>query len=276
MTEEKMSIKTQDEKGAELELFFVKPNYRIMQSAQREYNLVMARLMREGAKSENKLLSRNQLNKYLENLGIWTMEDALTFGKLQLEIRELERRLKIGGIKLTDARRLAIDIRAKRATMIALYAKRAEYDETTMEFEAERQRFKYLLVECVHVASGEKFFETIEEYEDRQNEMATIDSAKKLSSYLFNYEENVVDNFPENKWLKQYGYINDKGQFTNREGQLVDLEGRLIDENGRFIDAKGEFVDVAGRKVDKEGEFVIDEPQPFYDEDWKPVVPISG
>jgi hypothetical protein len=88
---------------------------------------------------------------------------------------------------------------------------------------------------------------------------------------LYCLDNDYEEKLPENKFLKQYKFVDDKLRFINKEGKLVDEEGRLLDENGRFINDKGEYVDKDGNLVTLDGEYVV-EFKPFLDDSGKPII----
>ena len=67
---------------------------------------------------------------------------------------------------------------------------------------------------------------------------------------LYDLDPNYDNNLPENKFLKDYSFVNEDLRLVNDDGHLVDSQGRLINEEGRFIayDDKGEeyFIDIDG------------------------------
>jgi hypothetical protein len=104
------------------------------------------------------------------------------------------------------------------------------------------------------------------------NELEESISMPELSAILASKRENdYEEKLPENKFLKQYKFVDDKLRLVNKEGKLVDEKGRLIDNNGRFINETGQFVDKNGNLVDDKGDYVV-EFSPFLDDNGKPVV----
>jgi hypothetical protein len=60
------------------------------------------------------VLMRHQLRDYLVSQGLWSEEQEKLVDKLNTELVEDLTKLKAGGIKLSEAKDLAIQIRAKR------------------------------------------------------------------------------------------------------------------------------------------------------------------
>jgi len=255
----KDTIETIDKNGNAIKLLFVMPGTKIIQEAQMAYNIKISELMRKSVKSDEKLLSRSQLDNYLLDLGIWTKEDQSIFIQLQIQLRDLEKKLKTGGIKVSEARQIAIDMRNKRNELLMIYNKRSQFDEITMESIAEDHRFKFLISRCVlDSLTNQPFFKDINDYINRQDEKASVDSAKVLASHWFGYKENFARDLPENKWLSEYGFVNSDGALIDGSGNLIDSDGRKINKNGRFINDQGELIDIEGNRVDENGELIIE------------------
>jgi len=248
---ESFTIKDSDDR--ELNITVVFPTNKDLQDAQMIYNIKMADLIRKG-----ELLSRNQLDSYLNKLGLWTTEDQLLFIKMQKELREMEKTLITGELETSEGRKIAIEMRTKREIMLSVYNKRSQFDETTMESVAEQHRFNFLITKCaIDTTNGNCVYKNIDDYVDKQNEQYSVDVAKILASFVFGYKKDFMKQLPENKWLKNNNFVNDDGAFVNKDGDLIDNTGRKIDKNGRFVDDNGSFIDIEGNPVDVNGEFLI-------------------
>lgn len=269
---ENITVTTTDVDENKLELTIIQPGYKILQDAQMAYNVKMTLLIRQSASGGERLLSREQLERHLEDLGIWTTEDAQQFLRLQLELRESELKLQNGGIKISDAKAIALKMKAQRLALLVLYKRRSQFDSITMESIAENHKFKFLLTKCV-IDSESKMplFSSIDDYDNRQYEKASIDAATALAGKIYGYDEQTEANLVENKWLTKFKFADNNGRLINENGHLVDVDGRLINEDGRFVDDKGNFVDDKGRRIDDNGNFVINDTKPFLDENGNPV-----
>ena len=110
---------------------------------------------------------------------------------------------------------------------------------------------------------------------------------------IYGLDPDYDKNLEENKFLKEFNFVDDELRFINDEGHLVDMDGRLINEDGRFIAYRTEegkakqdaeelyFVDRDGEEVilisgdDGEEEWVkisLKERKPFLDDEDKPIV----
>jgi len=260
-------VDTVDVDGQDIKLVVRTPGHKILQEAQMVYSIELTRLMRKSVSDGDQLFSKQQLDKHLSDLGIWTEEDAKTFLTLQLELRSLEYELKKGGLTVSEGRNIAIAIRTKRKIMMALYAKRSQFDAITMESIADNKKFKFLMTKCVMTQGDNKpLFVDVIDYEARQAEQAAVDSATVLAGILYGYDQQSEASLVENEWLRKFRFADDSGRLVNDKGQLINEDGQLIDENGRFVDGKGNFIDNQGRPVDENGDFIV-KTKPFLDDD---------
>ena len=112
---------------------------------------------------------------------------------------------------------------------------------------------------------------------------------------LYGLDPDYENNLVENKFLKEFNFVNEDLRFINDDGHLVDSDGRLVNEDGRFIAYRTEkgkqnqdekeiyFVNAEGEEVvesvDEDGETiwvkksaVPKKRQPFLDEDGNPII----
>ena len=266
MENNKNIVETVDQNGKTLKLMIKIPGHKILQEAQMVYNLKLTSLIRQSASKDSQLLSRQQLDQHLERLGIWTSDDAEQFVRMQLELRELELKLKTGGIKVTEAKKIALSMKIKRAILLALYNRRAQFEEITMESIANNQKFKFLITKCVtDTKTNRLFFENIDDYESRQDEPAAMVAATALAGQIYGYDDSTEANLSENQWLRQFNFADNQGRLINKDGHLIDTEGYLVNEEGRFVNSEDRLVDNQGRSVDEDGNFVINT-KPFLDD----------
>ncbi len=79
---------------------------------------------------------------------------------------------------------------------------------------------------------------------------------------------------PENKFLKNYGFVDDELRRIDSDGKLINANGDYVDKTGRLIEWQedGEFiyVDGDGTKLTEDGEYDV-EFSPFLDDSGDPV-----
>jgi hypothetical protein len=237
---------------------------------QREATKVYNQAFSEALKA--KAVVRAKLDDLLVDQGLWDDSKQTRFNRLQSSILENERKLARGGISLNDAKTVAIEMKRLRAELRDLISVKTNLDTHTAEGQADNARFNYLVSACtVYNDSKKPYFNNYEEYLNKSGDTVSILAAQHLAGMLYGLDNDYEEKLPENKFLKQYKFVDDKLRFINKEGKLVDEDGRLLDENGRFINDKGEYIDKDGNIVTFEGEYVV-EFKPFLDENGKPIL----
>jgi hypothetical protein len=221
---------------------------------------------------KSKAIVRAKIDELLKEQGLWDDEKQIKLDQFQSEILYRERKLAEGGISLLEAKKIALEIKDVRSQIRDLIAIKMSLDNNTAEGQADNARFNYLVSACtVYKDNNQPYFRNMEDYLDKSTSEVAIKAAQTLANMMYGLDNNYEANLPENKFLKQYKFIDSKLRLINKEGKLVDQEGRLIDENGRFIDSEGNFVDKNGFRVDQDGEYVL-EAKPFLDEEGKPII----
>jgi hypothetical protein len=237
---------------------------------QREASKVYNQAFSDALKA--KAVVRAKLDDLLKDQGLWDDTKQAKFNELQSIVLQNERKLAKGGIPLSEAKKIALEMKETREKIRDLISVKTNLDVHTAEGQADNARFNYLVSACtVYKDNQQKYFTNLDDYLVRSSEEAAIKSAQNLANMLYGLDNDYESSLPENKFLKQYKFIDDKLRLLNKKGQLVDEDGRLIDESGRFIDEKGNFVDKFGNPVDKDGEYIV-ESQPFLDDDGKPII----
>jgi hypothetical protein len=237
---------------------------------QREATKVYNQAFSEALKA--KAVVRAKLDDLLVDQGLWDDSKQTRFNRLQSSILENERKLARGGISLNDARAVAIEMKRLRAELRDLISVKTNLDTHTAEGQADNARFNYLVSACtVYNDSKKSYFNNYEEYLNKSGDTVSILAAQHLAGMLYGLDNDYEEKLPENKFLKQYKFVDDKLRFINKEGKLVDEDGRLLDETGRFINDKGEYIDKDGNLVTFEGEYVV-EFKPFLDDSGQPII----
>jgi hypothetical protein len=219
-----------------------------------------------------KAVVRAKLDDLLVEQGLWDEAKQSEFNRLQSEILESERKLAKGGIALSQAKDIALNMKDLRDKVRSLISVKTNLDTHTAEGQADNARFNYLVSACtVYEDSKQSVFSSLENYLERSVEPVALLAAQNLANMIYGLDNDYESNLPENKFLKQYKFVDSKLRLINKDGKLVDSEGRLVDEAGRFIDKEGNFVDKFGNRVNEEGEYIVDA-KPFLDDDGKPIV----
>ena len=221
-------------------------------------------------------LLRDQLDSELRKRGDWNDDREAGYQVLRKEVLDYELALKKGGIKLSHAKELALEMADKREEMVSMLSSRTELDNNTCEGQADSARFNCLFAVClVYEETGEKYFPGgLEEYTAAANDDVAVKGATEFY-YLISGTENLDDTLPENTFLKKFNFTDEQNRLIDADGRLITRDGKHIDKEGRYIrwndDGVSVFVDSEGKELNDEGEYDV-ETSPFLDEDGKPIV----
>lgn len=251
--------------GKQVEFSIKSPSFKDQREAQKVYNQAFSDAVKSGC------IVRGRLDDLLKEQGLWDDAKERQMNTIQQEIIDNEQVLAKGGISLNSAKGVALEIRKLRGKLRDLISSRTSLDSNTAEGQADNARFNYLVSCClVYADSNKGYFNSYEDYLNKAADPVAIQAAQLLASRLYGLDDNYESTLAENKFLKQYNFINDDLRLVNKDGQLVDENGKLIDEDGRYINEKGEYVDREGKLVDDNGDYLV-EFKPFLDEDGKPI-----
>lgn len=251
--------------GKEVKFSMKSPSFKDQREAQKVYNQAFADAVKSGC------IVRGRLDDLLREQGLWDEAKERKMNTIQQQIFDNEQILAKGGISLNSAKTVALEIRELRQELRELISSRTSLDSNTAEGQADNARFNYLVSCCLVYADNNKcYFENYENYLNKSADPIAIKAAQVLASRLYGLDDNYESNLAENKFLKQYNFVDENLRLVNKDGHLVDEDGRLIDENGRFVNEKGEYVDKDGKLVDDNGDYVC-EFKPFLDEDGNPI-----
>ena len=273
METNRIEIKGKDKNGDDKVAFLLLPDAQINKEAQLVYNRAFRDALDSGA------ILRQKLGDIMEEQGLWDGEKEALHFDLITNITEWEKTLAAGGIKLEEAKQIAIQMRRARMTFRSLVSQKTSMDANTVEGQADNARFAYLVFACLKNENGEPVFETFDEYENAESEPYVVEAASALAKRLYGLDPDYDKNLPENKFLEKYELVDKDLHLVDEEGRKVDIAGRYVDKTGRFIDfdEDGEeyYVDYEGKKVDADGNYINDEEAVFLDDKGKPI-PIPG
>lgn len=251
--------------GKEIEFLVRAPSLQDQREATKVYNQSFSEALKA------KAVVRAKLDDLLVEQGLWDNEKQAKFTDLQAQILEGERQLAKGGIPLKEAKEIALKMRKVREEVRDLISVKTNLDTHTAEGQADNARFNYLVSACtVYSSTKEPYFKSYEEYNNRASDPVSILAAQHLAGMLYGLENDYEEKLPENKFLKEYKFIDAKLRLINKDGKLVDEQGRLINEFGRFVNEQGQLIDKHGNLVDEKGDYLV-EFSPFLDDDGKPI-----
>ena len=174
-------------------------------------------------------------------------------------------------MKLQKAKELAIQMRRKRIELRELLAEKISFETNTAESLSENTKFDFIVSQCTYHTNGSKVYDSLEDYETKSDDPVAFQAAQALAEMMFSMDKDFESNLPENKFLKQYKFVDEELRLVNKDGKRVDTEGRLINEEGRYIDEEGGYVDVDGNPIDEDGDYLVEDVLPFLDDEGNPL-----
>lgn len=251
--------------GKDIQLSIMTPNAQDRKEAQKVYNTAFSDALKSGA------IVRAKLDDILVEQGLWNESKQIEFETIQKKIGDCEQKLERGGIPLSAARQIALEMRSLRAQFREIISDKTSLDTHSAEGQADTERFNYLVYACTyHKDTKNRYFKSYKEYQEAGDDIVSVEAAGALANLMYGLEADYEGSLPENKFLKEYKFVDENLRFINKEGKFTDVDGRLVDENGRYIDKDGNFVDKYGNSVDAAGNFNV-EFKPFTDDDGNPV-----
>jgi hypothetical protein len=215
---------------------------------------------------------RVTLDDRLRKAGLWNDDKQAEYNLLVAQVIDTERKLAQSHMKLSEARKLVDENLERRGKLQDLIAGRIHLDSVTAEAQGENEKFNYLVSACTVYSNNDKpYFKSYEDYLANATGEAAVLAATELAKMLHNYDENADKNLPEYKFLKKWGFVDEKLRYI-KDGKLVDKDGRPVDEEGNYINEKGERVDRDGNPLDSDGNWKVEE-EVFYDDDGNPITP---
>ena len=268
MAKNRTKIESEDRNGDAKVLYLIDPDAKINKQAQLAYNRAFRDALQSGA------ILRQKLDDVLRDQEIWDDKKEARYNEILRTLNDNEKDLKQGGIKLSEAKDLAEEMAISRAEFRSLIAERTAMDGNTAEGQADNARFNYLVYACTVNTKNETVFKNVEDYEDNAIEPFALEAAKKLAEKLYGLDSNYETTLPENKFLKNYGFVDDELRRIDSDGKLINANGDYVDKTGRLIEWQedGEFiyVDGEGTKLTEDGEYDV-EFSPFLDDSGDPV-----
>jgi hypothetical protein len=262
----RVNVESVDKEGNKKVVAVANPTAKDRNEAQLHYLKAFRRALENGA------ILRQKLEDYLKDQKIWDEEKETRYSEIVKDIANGEKKLASGGIKLSEAKEIALNMKDCRNEFRVLVAERTSMDANTAEAQADNASFNYLVYSCtVDPNSGKRIFESLDDYEENADEPFAARAAGTLADKLYQLDPDYEKGLPENKFLVQYKFADEKLRLLNDKGELVDGEGRLLNADGRYVNEDGELVDVDGHLVDEDGEFISNF-SPFLDDGGKPVL----
>ena len=253
MTDKPKIITSKDKDGNEVQVMLKSPGSSEQVEAQLEYNRAFTAALQSGA------LLRQKLSDYMTKQGIWNEDKQKKNDEYVARIQSLEEILMKGGIRLSEAKEFAMELKSIRSEFQDFLAERNSLDQNSAEGQADNARFSELVRCCILNPKTKKpYFLTQKDYQDNAGEPWVIEAAGQLASMIYGLPEDYDSTLEENKFLKEFEFVDEDLRLLNEDGHLVDSEGRLINEDGRFISYRKKGKTEECYFVNREGEEVVE------------------
>ena len=280
-------IESTNKDGEAVKVLLKTPGAQEYRDSQIEYNKAFRKALDSGA------LLRQKLSDHMTEQGIWNEEKQKQNDEFVQKINGKEEMLKGGGIKLSEAKEIALELRGLRARFRDFLSERNSLDQNSAEGQADNARFSELVRLCMLNPNTKKpYFPTQEDYDKAADQPWAVQAASELAGMIYGLDPDYDNRLEENKFLKEFDFVNKDLRLVNDDGHLVDLDGRLISEEGRFVAYKTPkaekdqdiekqyFVNKDGEevlKIEEDGEVnwvkaSLAERKPFLDDNGKPIV----
>jgi hypothetical protein len=251
-----VEVKVKDGEGEKTVKIVVKrPQSAVMSQAQRVSAKAWTDCVRDG------IMTKKELSKFMKEQGIWDKGKDVEQDKISADIIALEKKLYVGDsknakVKASEAKNIAIDMRKKRNELRELIAEKMALEQNTAEAISDNARFEFLVANCAFYENGNKVYNSIDEYTEQSDSEIAFAAATALAQMMYSIDKDFEANLPENKFLKQYHFVNDDLSLVNEKGETVDLEGRRINNLGQYINDEGQRTDKDGNVLDENGNYV--------------------
>lgn len=223
---EVFASQNKDNSLKELKLAVQRPTHLQRQDADFEYNKYMNKLLKEG------ILPIVKLEQTVRENGIWTEDKEKKERELTNAVIKAEETLRKGKIKLSEAEKIAKQAIKDKFERLSLIMEKNSVLENSAERLAENYRFNYLVSHCTvyNDSGGKRYFQDYDDFlkQDTFGSPVPYLAGMKFSRLTANLEEDFRADWPEYKFLKKYGFVNDKFQLVNKDGKLVGDDGQEL------------------------------------------------
>lgn len=223
---------------------------------------------------KNDALLRDALLDHMTKQGLWSSEIEKEIEGLRQLIANDRDRIKAANMKKSEGLEISKRIRGNLDRLTYLNRHQNRLDKLTADAQAEQARFEYLVSACtVDSKTGKQVYKDLNDYLDKASKAEDELSYKASMNMMYllaNVDPDAEGQTEENKFLRRFGYVDEKLRYIDKNGKLIDADGRHIDEQGRLIKwnedfTKSELIDFDGKLVDEKGEPLIQEGE-WYDD----------
>lgn len=217
----------------EKEFKFSMPSLKDKREAKKVYNRAFREATNSGA------MIRDKARLLMEEQGIWNEEKNREYQQLMQDIAQAEFTLLTGldytskkKVYLKQARKTALELRNKlRPKLAELLSVGKELDSKTADAQAENEEFNYYISACVvYNDVSKRVFSSYEEYVSKSEETDVYRLAQAYADFYYDLDSlNLDDRLPEERFLKDWKFVDKNGRLVNEEGKFVDLDGNIIE-----------------------------------------------
>lgn len=263
---DRIKVESVNNEGEKAIAYIQLPDSKTQKDSQLAYNRAFRDAIQSGA------VLRRKLDDVLVEQGIWSDEKEDRYQEILNTINDNEKKIKAGGIKLSEAKEVALEMRDARLEFRNLIAERTQMDSNTAEGQADNARFNYLCFACIRDESGERIFSSQEEYENDTGTPYIVEAAKLLAEKLYGVDANFEKNLPENTFLSDYKFVDDDLRLIDEDGNWVNRNGDRVNESGYRIDEEGNVLSHDGIELDENLHYKLDF-VPFLDDEGNEIDP---
>lgn len=247
-----MKVTSKTSEGKDIACFISKPTSADNTSAKLYSNSVAAKILtaKDADGKPVPFITRNQVRDILKSSGKLTPDGEKKVVGLSADIKELEDKLKKGGIKKSEARSIAFTLSDKRTELILALLEINKMDGFTLESDVENANFDYLVFACSHDEKGDRLFKSVEDYKEKQDtEDYAYDCAECLKNEIYGTTNDILRKNPEFQFLLKYKFVDDSLRCIDAEGNLITRDGQRVTEDGNLVGVEdntftlGEFQD---------------------------------
>jgi len=198
---------TKDENGNDLVLEFRPPSQGSLNAAELIFKKTFSKCFRDG------ILTSVEVEKILRERGIWDDDKEREAAVLQLQIGNLEAKLKDGEEELGDeaAKAICEELVVLRTELQNHNDPIVSIAENTCESVGGEERNQFLVTQCIyHKTTGSRVYKSVEDFKSRAEEQAARDSY--METVIASLEVTMGEELPsdlsqiysENRWLTAY------------------------------------------------------------------------
>jgi hypothetical protein len=211
--------------GKNVELAVEKPSNK----HNREAHFVYSRSVKDAL--EAGLPPRQSLDSLLRKQGLWDKEKEVEYSSTLESLRKHDKKLSKGGIKISEAKAIALKMQEERLRLNLLNMARNSLDSTTAESVAEQDKFNYLVSACtVYSDTGKAYFKDVEDYLNQGGEVVAQKAANNFAQLFYGINDDFEKNLPENKFLIKHKLMDEEFNLLDKQGNKVDDKGNKVAE----------------------------------------------